>query len=168
MSTTESKVSSDGDSRRTIVIVVAVVAAVVIGGFFYFLLRATGGGSTPPATLEGAVRSGNPQFAELQPKIVIDKLEANEARRPLGDIVMTLRATVRNFTGRTLSGLEVKAAVVDYEGKPIKERTVVVVPNRQPELANNDNMPVAVMLEGFTENDPRANIKMEVTGFRLK
>jgi hypothetical protein len=168
MSSSESNVSSDADSRRTIVIIVAVIAAVVIGGFFYFLLRATGGGNTPPATLQGAIRAGNPEFDQNHSKIVIDKLEANEARRPLGDIVMTLQATIRNFTGRTLNGLEVKAAVVDYEGKPIKERTVVVVPTRQPELANNDNMPVAVMLEGFKESDPRANIKMEITGFRFK
>ena len=168
MSSSERQITSEGDSRRTVVIVVAVIAAVLIGGFFYFLLRATGGGNTAPATLEGGIRSGNPQFTEFQSKIMIDKLEANEARRPLGDIVMTLTATVRNFTNRTINGLEVKAYVVDYDGKPVKERTVVIVPTRQAELQQNQNMPVAVMLEGFRESDTRANIKMEITAFRFK
>lgn len=168
MGSTERQITGEDDSRRTTVIVVAVVAAVVIGGFFYFLLRATGGGSTPPADLEGAIRAGTPEFAEYQSKIVLDTPEADEARRPLGDIVMTVRTTVRNFTNRTLNGLEVKASVVDYEGKPIKERAVIVIPTRQAELPPNKIMPVAVMLEGFSESDARANIKMEITAFRFK
>ncbi len=168
MSSTERQVAGENDSRRTTVIVVAVVAAVVIGGFFYFLLRATGGGNAPPADLEGAIRAGAPEFAEYQSKIVLDTPEADEARRPLGDIVMTVRSTVRNFTNRTLNGLEVKASVVDYEGKPIKERAVIVIPTRQAELPANKTMPVAVMLEGFKESDARANIKMEIVAFRFK
>ena len=67
-----------------------------------------------------------------------------------------------------MNGLEIRAAVVDYEGRAVKERTVVVIPTRQPELAPNKTMPVQVMLEGMKENDPRANIKMEVTAFRFK
>jgi hypothetical protein len=81
---------------------------------------------------------------------------------------MTLRATVRNFTGRTLNGLEVHAAVVDLTGKPVKERNVIVIPSRQPELDNNQTMKVQVLLEGINKNDTRANIKMEVTGFSFK
>jgi hypothetical protein len=61
-----------------------------------------------------------------------------------------------------------RAAVVDYEGKPVKERTVLVIPTRQPELAPNKTLPVQVMLEGMSDTDARANIKMEVTGFKFK
>lgn len=156
-----------GDNTRKIVIGVAIVAAALIGVVFYFLLSATGGGTTPPATLDNAIRAGTPQFTEYQSRIILDEVEADEARRPLGDIVMTLRSLVRNFSGRTINGLEVKAAVVDYEGKPVKERTLVVIPTRQPELGHNKTMPVSVVIEGFSENDQRANIKMEITGFRF-
>jgi len=62
----------------------------------------------------------------------------------------------------------VYGAVVDYDGKPIKQRTVVVVPTRQPELAPNKTMLVQMMLEGMSDTDPRAQIKMEVTGFKFK
>ena len=157
-----------GESNRTIIIVVAVVAAILIAVGFYFLMRLGSSGPSADAGLQGAVRAGSPQFEEYKSKIFLDDPEATEAKRALGDIVMSLQTNVRNLTGKTLTGLEMRAAVVDYEGKPIKERTVVVVPTRQPELAPNKVLPVQVMLEGMSETDARANIKMEVTGFKFK
>src|SRR6266705_2634250 len=114
--------------RRTLIIVVAVIAAVLIGGFFYLLLRKTIA-PTPAPTLESAIRTGSPEFDQYIKRLALDDPEADEAKRALGDIVMTLHTTVRNFTGRTINGLEVHAAVVDHQGKPVKQRTVVVMPN---------------------------------------
>ena len=157
-----------GESNRTLIIGVAVAAAVVIALLFYLLMRAGGtGGPTDPA-LPGATRAGSADFDKYKPNIVLDDPEATEAKRALGDIVMGLQTTVRNLTGKTLTGLEIRAAVIDYEGKPVKERTVVVVPTRQPELPPNKTMTVNVMLEGMSETDARANVKMEVTGFKIK
>jgi hypothetical protein len=146
---------------------VAVAAAVVNALLFYLLMRA-GGGRTAEPTLTGAIRAGSPQFEQYKSQIVLDDPEATEAKRALGDIVMSLQTTVRNLTGKTLNGLEMRAAVVDYEGRPVKQRTVIVVPTRQAELAPNKTMQVAVMLEGMSNTDARANIKMEVTGFKFK
>ena len=153
--------------RRTLIIVVAIVAAVVIGGFFYLLLRGTMGG---PQTvqLENAVRPGSPDWDKYSKLIVRDDPEADEAKRALGDWIMTLRTTVRNFTGKTITGLEMRASVVDHDGKPVKERTLVIIPGRRDELEPNKTMHVSINVEGMTDNDDRANIKMEVTAFRLK
>jgi len=168
MVTPERQVSEADDSQRKIIIIVAVIAAVAIAGLFYFLMRATGGGSVEP-TLEGAIRAGSPEFATNQAKIILDPPEAYESKRALGDIVMNLQTTARNFTGRTLSGLEIKGMVVDHQGKPVREHTVVVLPrSQQTELENNRNIPVQVRLEGMTDKDDRANIRMEVTGFKFK
>ena len=168
MATPERQVSETDDSQRKIIIIVAVIAAVAIAGLFYFLMRATGGGALEP-TLQGAIRPGSPEFAVNQPKIVLDIPEAYESKRALGDIVMNLQTTVRNFTGQTLSGVEIKGMVVDHQGKPVREHTVVVLPNnQQTELEPNRTMPVQVRLEGMTDRDDRANIKMEVTGFKFK
>ena len=156
------------ETNRTLIIVVAIGAAVLIAVFFYVLMRASGGGTTAEPTLQGAIREGSPQFEEYKSKIVLDDPEATEAKRALGDIVMTLSTTVRNVTGKTITGLEIRAAVVDYEGKPIKQRTVLVIPARQPELAPNKTLPVNVTLDGMKDSDARANIKMEVVGFKLK
>jgi hypothetical protein len=153
--------------RRTLIIVVAVIAAVFIGGFFYLLLRKSVASGTIP-TLQGAVRPGSPEWDKYAKLIALDDPEADEAKRALGDTVMTLQTTARNFTGKTIIGLEVRAAVVDHDGKPVKQRTLVVVPGRQPELDPNKTMRVAIVLDGFTDEDDRANIKMEVTGFILR
>jgi hypothetical protein len=154
-------------SRRKLIIFVAAFAAAFIAAFFYLLLRNTAAPSPPP-TLAGAVRQGSPDFEKYSKLIVLDEQEADEAKRTMGDTVMSLHTTVRNLTGRTISGLEIRGAVVDHDGKPVKERTVVVIPGRQPELDPNKTMKVSVMLEGFKDSDDRANIKMEVTGFTLR
>ena len=168
MSTTERPIAGpDDDSRRKLIIIVAVIAAIVIAVGFYFLMRASGGGSGEP-TLANAIRAGSPQFNEFKSKIVIDEVEADEAKRALGDIVMSLHGTVRNFSGKTVTGLEITAAVVNHQGEPVKQRTVVVIPTRQTELEPNKTMPVQVMLEGMTDADDRANIRMEVTAFTFK
>src|ERR1044072_7844000 len=154
------------ETNRTLIIGVAGVAAIVIAGLFYGLMRLGGGGG--PAGLQGAIREGSPQWEENKKNIVLDDPEATEAKRALGDITMTLSTTVRNLTGKTLNGLEVRGAVVDYEGKPVKQRAVVVIPGRQSELAPNKTLPVNITLDGMSDTDARANIKMEITGFKFK
>lgn len=156
------------ETNRTLIIVVAIGAAVVIAIFFYVLMRASSGSGGSEPRLEAAIRQGSPQFEQYKSNIHLDAPEATEAKRALGDTVMTLTTTVRNLTGKTLNGLEIRAAVVDYEGKPIKQRNVVIVPIRQPELLPNKQMQVNVMLDGFKETDPRANITMEVAAFKFK
>ena len=159
---------SEDKSPRAIIIAVAVVAAVLIGVVFYVLMRKSMRDS-PPLRLDNAIRAGSPDFEKYQKLIARDDPEADESPRALGDIVMTLHTTVRNFTGRTITGLEVHAAVVDHQNQPVKERTVVVLPNSERgELEPNKTMFVGVRLEGMTETDDRANIKMEVVGFRFK
>ena len=163
---TEHSIPED-KSHRTLIIVAALIAAIFIGGFFYLLLRRTMAPSASP-TLEAAIRPGSPDWDKYSKLIARDDPEADEAKRALGDTVMTLHTTVRNFTGRTIVGLEVRAAVVDHDGKAVKERTVVVIPGRQSELEPNKTMKVNLMLEGFTDSDDRADIKMDVVGFKLK
>jgi len=167
MATPDRQLPDSDDSRRTVIIVVAVIAAIGIAALFYLLMRASGGGTVEP-TLEGAIRAGSPEFEQYASKIVVDKPEAYESKRALGDIVMNLQSIVHNFSGRTLTGLEIKGVVVDHQGKPVNQRAVVVIPTRQPELDNNRSMAVRVMLEGMTEKDDRADIQMEVTGFKFK
>lgn len=167
MSTPERQIPDDDNSRRKVIIIVAVVAALIIATVFYFLMRASSSVRVEPA-LAGAIRAGTPEFGQYHSKIAVDEPEATEAKRALGDIVMNIQTNIRNFTGRTLNGLEVKGMVVDHQGQPVNQKTVVVIPTNQPELENNRTIPVRIMLEGMTDQDDRANIKVEVTGFTFK
>jgi hypothetical protein len=167
MAIPERQIPDSDDSRRSIIIVVAVIAAIGIAALFYLLMRASGGGTVEP-TLQGAIRAGSPEFEQYASKIVLDKPEAYQSNRALGDIVMNLQTIVHNFSGRTLVGLEIKGIVVDHQGKPVNQKTKVVIPTKQADLENNRSMLVQIMLEGMTDKDDRANIQMEVTGFKFK
>jgi hypothetical protein len=170
MSTSERNIAEPDGSRRTIFIIVALICVLLIAGLFFWMRSAskTVAGDSQQQRLEGGIRAGTPEFEQYRAKIIRDAPEATEAKRPLGDTVMRLTTTVRNFSGRTLNGLEIYAAVVDLQGKPVKERTVVIIPARRPELDNNETMEVPIMMEGFTDADDRANIKMEITAIRFK
>lgn len=164
---TQDRRLEEPESRRTLIIVVAVAAAVVIALFFYLLMRA-GGSTGGDPRLAGGIRAGSPEFEQHKTEVVLDDPEAFESPRALGDIVMSLKTTVRNLSNKTLNGLEIRAAVVDHQGQSVKERTVRVIPDRQPELAPNKTMDVSITLEGFKETDDRANIKMEITAVKFK
>ena len=162
------KALSETNSSRTTVIVVAVIAAVAIGGLFYLLMRQTSSVSSPQPRLAAALRPGTPEFEKYRAQVVLDEPEAEQANSMLGGLTMTLQTTVRNITGRTITGLEMRAAVVDHQNQTVKERTFIVIPARQPELEPNKTLVVPIKLEGFKEEDDRANIKMEVTGLTVR
>ena len=81
---------------------------------------------------------------------------------------MTLETTVRNFTGRTITGLEIRAAVLNSEGGVLRERTMVVIPAKRSELEPNKTMFVTVPISQLKETDDRASLWMEVTAFKLR
>ena len=154
--------------RRTLIIVVAVIAAVVIGGIFYLLFRQTAAPEGPPA-LADATRAGSPEFEQYRSKIALDTPEASQSTNVLGGFQMTLETTVRNFTGRTLTGVEIRAAILTSQGSVLKERTVVVVPSaKRAELEPNKTMFVTVPISGIKETDDRASLWMEVTAFKFR
>jgi hypothetical protein len=167
MSASDKTAEAEDSRLKLISLIVGVVIVLGIVGIVLFLRPGQNSGSGA-ATLQGAIRPGTAEWEQYKAKLVLDEPEADEAKRALGDIVMSVHSIVRNFTGKTINGLEVHAAVVDHQGKAVKERTVVVIPLKQAELGPNKTMMVQVMLEGMSETDDRANIRMEVTGFKFK
>jgi hypothetical protein len=160
------------DSRRKIFIITAIASALLIALLVFWATRSNSNGAGQQPQLAGAIREGAPEFAQARERIVVDfnaEDDAFESTRAVGDIVMTMRPKVRNFTGRTLSGLELQATVVDLDNKPVRQRTVIAIPtDRQPELEQNKVMEVAIMMEGFRKEDVRANIRIDVTGVKFK
>jgi hypothetical protein len=169
MITSQRQISEADDSRRKLVVIVAVVALVLISGLFYILMKASSGRTTAPVKLESAIRPGSPEWDQYIKYIVMDAPIADEAKRGLGDTVMWLKTSIKNFTGKTINGLEIRGAVVDQKGRPVKEKTLVLIPSAaQMELEPNKTVAVQVVLDGMKDSDDRANIKMEITGFRIK
>lgn len=169
MSQAERTVEERDNTRRTIFIIVALASALLVAGLVYLGTRPTPVRGEP--RLEGALRAGTPEFDQLRERIVVvfdPDSDASQSTRAIGDIVVTMRPVVRNITGRTINGLELHAAVVDIENKPVRERTVIAIPARQPELENNKSIEVPIIIEGFKKSDTLANIRVEVTGVKFR
>jgi hypothetical protein len=122
------------------------------------------------SSMEGAAREGSPEFETLTKRIAISNDEKNTMQSPtgLGTIVMNIAGRIRNMTGKTLTGLEIKVAVVDQLNNPVKEKTLVVVPTQRERLEPNETMPVRVMMEGFSKDDDRAMIRWVVTAIKTE
>ena len=174
MVTAKESIESGDATRRKVFIVVGLLTALLVALAVYWAMRPrTPNNSTAELRLQNAVRAGAPDFAALRPKIVVDFVpdeDAFESTRPLGDIVMELHPKVRNFTGRTLTGLELQASVVDLEGKPVQTHTYIFPhpPQTAFELEPNKVLSPSLVMEGFKKEDIRANIKLDVTGFTVK
>ena len=121
--------------------------------------------------LNGAYREGSPEFQELTKKIVAETVENATTSSPtaMGSKMMSIGGTIRNFTGKTLTGLEVRVTVVDTFGNPVKEKVSPVLPNSEYEkLENNTIMPVRVLVEGIDPKADLANIRWKVTAIKAE
>ena len=121
--------------------------------------------------LEDAFREGSPEFEKYTKKIVAETDEDRTTYSPtgMGTIMMSIRGRIRNITGKTLSGLEIKVAVIDSFGKPIKEKMTVVIPKEDvTKLEHGQILPVQVTIEGFSKEDDRANIRWKVTAIKVQ
>lgn len=120
--------------------------------------------------LQGAYREGSPEFQNLTRKIAAQTIEDATTKSPtaMGSVMMSIGGTIRNFSGKTLTALEVKVGVVDTFNNLVKEKTVTVIPNQQEKLENNQTMPVRVIVEGIDPKADLANIRWKVTAIKVE
>lgn len=149
-------------SRLIIYAAVAVVALLLVAGLAYLASRP----SAKPGEerLAGAIRPGAAEFPG--DKLIVDfepDEDATIGGNALGNYVVTMKPTVRNFTGRVVNGLEFRAAGLDLQGKPIRERSFVT----EEEIEPNRTASPAIGLNFPSDNRP-AQLKLELTGVRFK
>jgi hypothetical protein len=166
-------------SRRAVFMVAGLVALLLIGGLIVYLkTRPEPKPISGPAnqTLENGLRAGSGEFEKYRELIKTDDPEAVSQGNVAGGLEMVMATTIRNFTGRTLSGVEMKGSVTDLEDKPLKERTMIVIPSAGlTELENNKTARVKITIPGFTKQEDKdridsgqAKIKMEITAVSFK
>ncbi len=149
-------------SRLIIYAGVAVLALLLVGGLAYLATRPT---QRPgEERLAGAIRPGEPDFPGSKLVVDFDPDEnATIGANALGNYVVTMKPTVRNFTGRTVNGLEFRAAGLDLQGNTIRQRTLVT----EGEIETNKTASPAIGLNFPSDNRP-AQLKLELTGVRFK
>ncbi|MET0623157.1 MAG: hypothetical protein ABW250_09280 [Pyrinomonadaceae bacterium] len=149
-------------SRLIIYAAVAVVALLLVAGLAYLASRP----SAKPGEerLAGAIRPGAAEFPG--DKLIVDfepDEDATIGGNALGNYVVTMKPTVRNFTGRVVNGLEFRAAGLDLQGNKIRERSFVT----EEEIEPNRTASPAIGLNFPSDNRP-AQLKLELTGVRFK
>ena len=156
------------DLRWPIYLFAAMITAalVIAGSILYEMSRPSTYLRIEPR-LEGALRPGAAEFEELSGRIVVEQPVAMERLHPMNDMVVELTSTVRNNTGRTIRGLEIRGAVFDAQSAVLRERTVVVVPARQTALEPEEAISVRILLEGLSPEAERAGGLMEITGVHV-
>jgi hypothetical protein len=150
--------------------IAAVITGLVIAGIVVLLLTRPTTEEYQKSTIEGALREGSPDFDALTKKIIVenDPERTTESPVAMGTIQMSIWGKVRNLTGKTINGLELKVSVVDLTEHPIREKTVIVIPRQQSSMAPSEVMPVNVVMDGFQKTDNRANIHWKVTAIKVQ
>jgi hypothetical protein len=141
-----------------------ITAALVIAGSMLYEMSRPSTYLRIEPRLERALRPGDAEFEELNRLITVEQPVAMEKLHPMNDMVIELTSTVRNNTGRTIRGLEMRGAVFDAQSEVLRERTVVVIPARQTALEPEEAIGVRILLEGLNPEAERAGVLMEVTG----
>ena len=148
-------------------VAVLITAALLVAGIVLYEMSRPATYLRVEPQLEGALRPGAAGFEELSGRIEVEQPIAVEKLHPTNDMVIELTTTVRNNTGRTIRGLEMRGAVFDRQGGLVRERTVVVIPSSQTALEPEEAISVRILLEGLDPQAERAGVLMEVAGVHV-
>lgn len=116
---------------------------------------------------ESAVGPGEAEFEQFREQIMVEELRGIEKLHPFNNLALEVTAIVRNNTGRTVSALAMRGAVVDAHNSLVRERTIVVIPAQQTALEPDEAINVRVLLERISPDAERAHVLLEVTALRL-
>jgi hypothetical protein len=145
-----------------------IAAALVLAGSILYEMSRPSTSLRIEPRLEGALRPGSAEFDDLSGRVMVEQPAAVERLNPANDRVVELTSTVRNNTGRTIRGLEMRGAVFDAHSAVLRERTVVVIPARQTALEPEEAISVRILLERLNPEAERAGVLMEVTGVNVE
>jgi len=161
---------AEPELRWPILILAAVITALLAlsaAGLYYLAMTRSDFSSYTEPRLEGALQPGQPEFEEFRRHIAIEQLVGTEKVHPFDSLAVAMTATVRNNTGRSISGLELRGAILDRENSSVRERIVVVIPKRQKILESGETINTRILLDGIDKDSDRAHLLLEVTAIRF-
>jgi hypothetical protein len=161
---------AEPELRWPILILAAVITALLAiftTSLYYAAMTQSGARSYTDPRLEGALQPGQPEFEEFRRHIAIEQLVGTENVPPFDTIAVAMTATVRNNTGRTISGLELRGAILDRKNSSVRERTVVIIPRQQKILESGEGINTRILLDGIDKDSDRAHLVLEVTAIRF-
>ena len=161
---------AEPELRWPILILAAVITALLAvsaAALYYLVMTQSDLSSNTEPRLEGALQPGQAEFEEFRRHIAIEQLMGTEKVYPFDSLAVAMTATVRNNTGRSISGLELRGAILDRKNSSLRERIVVVIPQRQKILESGEAINTRILLEGIDKDSDRAQLLLEVMAIRF-
>jgi hypothetical protein len=161
---------AEPELRWPILILAALITlllAISTAGLYYVAATQSDFSSYAEPRLERALQPGQPEFEESRRHIAIEELVGTEKVHPFDTMAVALTATVRNNTGRNISGLEMRGAILDRTNSSVRERIVVIIPHRQKILESGEAINTRILLDGIAKDSDRAHLVLEVTAIRF-
>ena len=150
-------------------IVGAVVGVIVIAVGIWLLSFRPPVEDQMARVLADSYHEGSPEFQQLTKDIIISTDDRTvESPNALGSVSMFISGNVRNKGSRVFSALEINVAVVDSFNSVLKEKRVLLVPLQRERLGPDETVPITLTLEGFSQQDDRANIRWKVTAIKTE
>jgi len=153
-----------------VMLTAVLTAALLVAGGVWLLTLTPNREEQKQQLLEGAFLEGSPEFESYTNNIIIttNTDRTSQSRLGIGTIQMAIHGYIRNKGNRAINGLEVNVGVVDMKNKVIREKKTMVVPIQSPTLSPNETIEIFVPLDGFKEDDDRANVRWKVTAIRFQ
>lgn len=161
---------TEPELRWPIVLLAAAITAllaILAASLYYVAMTQSAVKSDVEPRLEWTLQAGQPEFEEFRRHIAIEQLVGIEKMHPFDSLAVAMTATVRNNTGRTISGLELRGAILDSNSSTVRERTLVVIPLRQKTLESGEAINTRILLESIDKDSDRAHLVLEVTAMRF-
>src|SRR4051812_42855715 len=114
-------------------IIGALIGLMLVGGAIWWLSRTPTVVDQTAKILQGALREGSPEFANIAKGILISRDDDHTVESPTGrgTISMYIRGNILNRTGKTITALEVNVSVINQQNQSIRDKAVLVVPVQQ-------------------------------------
>src|ERR1041385_136975 len=161
---------AEPELRWPILLIAAAITALLAlatAGLYYGAMTQVDVSSYTEPRLEAALQPGQPEFEEFRQHIAIEQLVGTEKVHPFDTMAVAMTATVRNNTGRTISGLELRGAILDRKNSSVRQRTVVIIPRQQKLLESGEGINTRILLDGIDKDSDRAQLVLEVTATRF-
>ena len=169
------------------------VAVLVVAGIFWIISLKPSATEVEAQALQGIIREDMPEFQQYgrniniedantkikstkfvpYGKLVILSTDNNRLMKSptaMGNTMISIGGKVKNVTGKTITSLEINVAITDMSNKPIKDKTVLLVPKLFAQLEDGTETPITVTIEGLDKDaSPEYyNFRWKVTAIKVE
>jgi hypothetical protein len=147
-----------------------VVALLVVAGIFWLISLKPSVVHLEAQAMEGAFREGTPEFQQFGKRVILATDDNRLMKSPtaMGNVMMSVGGKVKNYTGKTITALEINVAVMDMANKQIKDKTVLLVPKLFASLEDRSDTPITVTIEGLDNDAEPAYFRWKVTAIKVE